>query len=197
MNRNNFQKSALAVFQMPNPVKITGRTSTITNSFVNSIIPSIAPSESEVREALNILGLSVEDLRCAYCGDTSTEWDHLRPLVRNKRPTGYISEITNLVPACGKCNQSKGKQDWEQWMRSAARLSPSSRKTPGLEDRIERLRAFEKWRHVSPINFEQIVGADLWTEHWNNNERMHSLMRECQELADRIKTKIQSSSKST
>ena len=37
-------------FQMPNAVKITGRISTITNSFVNSIIPVIEPSSEEVVE---------------------------------------------------------------------------------------------------------------------------------------------------
>jgi hypothetical protein len=29
-------------------------------------------------------------------------------LVEEKEPIGYISEIRNLVPVCGKCNQSKG-----------------------------------------------------------------------------------------
>lgn len=86
--RNNQKKSALSVFQMPTPVKITGRTSTITNSFVNAIIPSIMPSEVEVQEALNILGQSVDDLRCVYCGDSSTEWDHLRSLVRDNVQRG-------------------------------------------------------------------------------------------------------------
>jgi len=38
-------------------------------------------------------------LQCSYCGTPATEWDHLRPLVMNKKPTGYISEIHNLVPA--------------------------------------------------------------------------------------------------
>lgn len=103
--------SVLSVFAMPTMMKITGRTSTITNAFVSTIISAIQPTEAEVSEALEILGLNPNDLQCAYCGDRSTEWDHLRPLVRAKKPTGYISEIANLVPSCGKCKQSKGAKD--------------------------------------------------------------------------------------
>jgi endonuclease I len=50
--------------------------------------------------------------------------------VLKKKPTGYISEIHNLVPACGKCNQSKGNKEWRQWMLSDATLSP---KTKGFQ----------------------------------------------------------------
>src|SRR5574344_729672 len=100
-----------SVFKMPKPVKITGRTSSITNSFVNGIIPIIEQSEEEIKTALEILGMDERTICCAYCGDSYTEWDHLRPLVLNKTATGYISKIHKLVPACGKCNQSKGNQN--------------------------------------------------------------------------------------
>ncbi len=96
---------------MPVPVKIMARTSSITNSFVNGIIPVIQPNDEEIVEALSILGMTPDTVCCAYCGDASTEWDHLRAIVKDRRPTGYISEIHNLVPACGKCNQSKGNKN--------------------------------------------------------------------------------------
>lgn len=51
-----------------------------------------------------------ETIQYAYCGEQYKEWDHLNSLVENKRPTGYILEIHNLVPACGGCNQSKGNK---------------------------------------------------------------------------------------
>jgi len=92
---------------MPTPMKITGRSSSITNAFINSIIPVVLPSAEEVKQALEILGMTAETFQCAYCGSIASEWDHLRPLVKGKKPTGYISEIHNLVPSCGKCNQSK------------------------------------------------------------------------------------------
>lgn len=125
-------KSALSnAFRMPTPVKITGRTSSITNSFVNGIIPTVMPSDEEIALALEALGMDALDVRCAYCGDPATEWDHLNAIVLGKRPTGYISEIHNLVPACGKCNQSKGNKPWRSWMFGPSPLSPASRGVGG------------------------------------------------------------------
>ena len=65
-------------FAMPKAVRITGRSSSITNSFVNGIVPIIRPTPQQIDEALALLGM--EDVVCAYCGDMATEWDHLRPL---------------------------------------------------------------------------------------------------------------------
>lgn len=141
------------LFSMPSPVKITGRTTNITNSFVNAIIPVVHPSKDKVREALAILNIDPSDVRCAYCGNPSTEWDHLRPLVLDKRPTGYISEIANLVPACGKCNQSKRNKPWREWIIGSAPLSPKSRGVSKLDEKIERLDAYEKWGNVEPLDF--------------------------------------------
>ncbi len=173
-------------FRMPTPMKITGRSSSITNSFINSIIPVIHPPEEEIIEALNILHLDSENLRCAYCGDKSTEWDHLRPLVLNQRPTGYISEIHNLVPACGKCNQSKGNKDWHVWIVSSAPLSPMSRDIKNLEEKINRLKEYENWKDIQPINFENLIGKDNWEQHWKNWKNVLETMKESQKLAEKI-----------
>ena len=181
------------VFQMPSPMKIKGRTSSITNAFVNSIIPSIYPTDEEIVEALGILGMNPSSVKCAYCGDASTEWDHLRPIVRNKQPTGYISEIGNLVPACGKCNQSKGNKDWRVWMVSAAPLSPKSKGVPDVETRMSRLEAYEQWKPRDPISFASIVGEESWNRHWGNHEAVIEAMRDSQELADDIKSEINES----
>jgi hypothetical protein len=185
-----------SVFQMPKPMSIMGRTSSITNSFINGIIPVIEPTEEEVLEALQILGLNPEDLQCAYCGDRATEWDHLRPLVINQRPTGYISEIANLVPACGKCNQSKGNKAWHAWMISNAVLSPKSRNTPNLEERMERLHAFENWRSIYPINIEAIVGSEIWEAYWQNWVHLLEEMRTSQRLSAVIRDLIRNYRKS-
>lgn len=179
--------SVLACFQMPRAVKITGRTSTITNSFVNGIIPCRQPTESDVVEALGILELDPADLRCAYCGDPSTEWDHLRSIVARKRLTGYITEIANLVPACGKCNQSKSGSPWRAWIAGPAAKSPASRGVPNLAERIARLERFEQWRTPTVFDFEAAVGADLWAQHWANWERLTALMHECERTAESIR----------
>lgn len=179
------------VFAMPTVAKITGRSSSITNAFVNAVIPSIPPSEVEIAEALSILGLSPRDLRCAYCGAPSTEWDHLRPLVRDQRPTGYISEIANLVPSCGKCNQSKGSTHWKDWITSSARLSPASRGIPDLEQRVARLVDFERWRQPTKISFEECVPPDLWATYWANHRQLLNLMKAFQAVADEIRAVVQ------
>jgi hypothetical protein len=177
-------------FRMPTALTITGRTSSITNAFVGSIIPVLFPTEEEVVEALTVLGMSSADVRCAYCGDPYTEWDHLHPLVVDQEPTGYISEIANLVPSCGKCNQSKGKKPWRDWMRSSAPRCPAMRGVADLEGRMKRLEEYEQWRQAKQFNFRSMVGEELWSEHWKNWNKMRDQMKKSQACAEKLKNQI-------
>lgn len=177
----------LSLFRMPTQIKITGRSSSITNAFINSIIPVIEPTNEQVEEALKILGMDHSSFQCAYCGKTASEWDHLRPLVINKKPTGYISEIHNLVPSCGKCNQSKGNKDWHKWIISDAKLTPKSQNIGDLKQRIKRLELFEKWRKPTKVDFKTIIGKEKWDQHWANCEKLQLEMQDAQILATEIK----------
>ncbi|MCK9285174.1 MAG: HNH endonuclease [Rhodocyclaceae bacterium] len=168
-------------------MKITGRSSSITNAFINSIVPVVLPSAEEMKQALDLLGMTPDTFQCAYCGGVASEWDHLRPLVKDKKPTGYISEIRNLVPSCGKCNQSKGNKGWKTWMESTAKLSPTKREIKDVAERVNRLEAYENWGVPIQINFEKEVDKDLWSQHWQNCEKVQAIMRESQELATKIK----------
>lgn len=179
----------LALFALPKPVNITGRSSSITNSFVNGVIPVIVPSAQDIRSALEVLGM-LERVTCSYCGDTSTEWDHLRPLVVKQRPTGFITEIQNLVPACGKCNQSKGNKRWKTWMLSAARLSPTTRGVEDIDDRVLRLEEFENWREPTHVDFAAIVPRHLWELHWENHAKLLAEMREAELVAAQIRDEV-------
>ncbi len=176
----------LSLFRMPKPMKITGRSSSITNSFINSIIPVVEPTNEEVKHALDILGMDHDSFQCSYCGTVATEWDHLRPLVMNKKPTGYVSEIHNLVPACGKCNQSKGNKDWRVWMISDAALSPKTKGVSDIQERIEKLERYENNEIPIRIDFESLVGKVKWDQHWKNWEIVQESMREAQVLATEI-----------
>ena len=180
---------------MPTPMKITGRSSSITNAFINSIIPVVPPSADQVKQSLEILGMTPETFQCAYCGSVASEWDHLRPLVKDKKPTGFISEIHNLVPSCGKCNQSKGNKEWKAWIISTAKLSPTARGIKDIAERIKRLEAYENWCTPTNMNFEAVVGKDFWSQHWQNWERVQSLMRESQKLAAEINLRVASAYK--
>ena len=171
-------------------LKITSRTSTITNSFVQAIIPEIKPTAAEVTEALDLLGMSISQMSCVYCGTAVTDWDHLRPLVRGKRPTGYISEIRNLVPSCGPCNQSKSGSDWRAWMQGAAPGSPRTKGVSDIATRIEKLERFELWGNVKALPLRELAGVADWDAHWANLEAIELRMQAAQSLAAKIKAAI-------
>jgi 5-methylcytosine-specific restriction endonuclease McrA len=189
-DRDWTDKELLACFRMPGGFTITGRTTSIRNVFVAAIVPVIRPSIDEIRMALEILALDPRDLRCCYCGDVSTEWDHLRPLVKDGKPTGYPSSIRNLVPSCGKCNQSKGKSNWKVWMLGKAPRAPSIRKISDLTQRIARLEKFESWSGCVPLNIEQIVSPQLWQQYYALQEDILQKMRDAQKLATEISREI-------
>ena len=178
------------LFQMPKPTKIATRSSSITNAFINGIVPCIFPSDDEIKVALDILGMDVDTICCSYCGDKQTEWDHFRPLIIDKKATGYISEISNLVPACGKCNQSKGNKNWKIWMLSDAKLSPKSRGISDLDERIEYLTAYENWRPPTRVDFEKIVGSEKWSLYMKSWAELLESMNEAQKLSSEIKDEI-------
>jgi 5-methylcytosine-specific restriction endonuclease McrA len=178
--------------QLPSPGSIAGRSSSITNAFFNSIIPIHEPSQEEVLEALRILAIDPEDITCAYCGDRSSEWDHLRPVITNQQPTGYITEIANLVPACGKCNQSKGKRHWREWMLSSARLSPATRNITNLHARAEKLTLYAMWKPPTKIDFSAVVSAAVWEGHHTNWRHVMDLLQKSQKLAKEIRETIES-----
>lgn len=172
------------------PLTILSRTSSLTNSFVQAILPAVEPTPAEVAEALAILGMTPDTIACAYCGTASTDWDHLRPLVKGKRPTGYITEIRNLVPSCGPCNQSKSGADWHAWMTGTAKGSPKTKGVPDLEARVERLKRYVEWGQVRPLDLRELGGAELWDRHWANLEALTVGMREAQVHAEQLGREI-------
>jgi hypothetical protein len=184
-------RSTRNAFQMPTPMKISGRSSSITAAFVSAIVPQVYPTDDEIKTALDILGMSPDNISCAYCGAQTTEWDHLRPLVANQKPTGFISEIRNLVPSCGKCNQSKGNKYWLNWIVSGAKLSPKSRKITNLEQRIERLKEYERWGDVKPIDLPSMIPPDEWEKHWANWRAVLDMMTNAQYHATILKGLIE------
>ncbi len=171
-------------FDLPVRSKITGRKSTITGLFLASITPCIEPTDDEVRDALSVLGMQEGNCLCAYCGDRRTEWDHFRAIVKDRKPTGYITEIANLVPSCGKCNQSKGNKPWRQWIDSTARHAPANRKIADLSFRIERLEAYEKWREPTVIDYAAILGGEGWKKHMQYLESVLNLLVQAEQHAE-------------
>ncbi|NRQ50411.1 HNH endonuclease [Aeromicrobium sp. YC3-14] len=174
---------------MPKVIKITAKTATITNAFVNGLIPVVKPTKEQVEEALHILGMH-DGPECAYCGDPMSEWDHLRPLIVDKQPTGHISEIHNLVPSCGKCNQSKGNKEWRAWMFGPAAKSPKSRGVDDIDARAARLVEYEAWVPPTVVQFGELLGSDVWDKHWQRHAQIIALMKEAQGFADVMRERI-------
>jgi hypothetical protein len=178
-------------FRMPSVQTMVSRKSSITNAFVNAVIPIRMPTLEEIEKALAILGMDPTDVRCAYCGDRMTEWDHLRPLVKKSRPTGFITEIANLVPSCGKCNQSKGNTDWAKWMLSqTAKHSPTKRGIADVAARVARLEDYEKWLTPTMIDFEAVLGIDEWGNYWKLWDAINVELRKCQDAANLLRKKV-------
>lgn len=181
---------AREVFQAPGGESIGARASAMRSAFARSLIPNVPPSDHELAEAFSILKLDADDLRCVYCGDRATEWDHFYPVMRNGRPTGYLTRIQNLVPSCGKCNQSKGNRDWKDWMTSSAPLSPTTRGVEKLSQRIKRLQSFEAWGAEAAVDFEAVLGSDDMKQHNDKLNEILSLMAEAEAHSKALRSKL-------
>ncbi len=70
---------------------------------------------------------------CVYCGAAATTVDHVRPLVQG----GWEHE-SNLVPACGPCNFSKGPKLLTEW-RLSERVIYGIEHSPKVAAEYERL----------------------------------------------------------
>lgn len=70
------------------------------------------------KEAKHLWRQSIKDAWnncCAYCGeppidDKSLTVDHVKPKAK-----GGEDRTSNCVPACKRCNHSKGSEEWLQW----------------------------------------------------------------------------------
>lgn len=164
-----------------NQVKITSRTSTLRGAFIKAIIPHINPSKTDVAEALTILNQDGKE--CVYCGDRAQDWDHLNAVVQDKQPTGYITEIQNLVPACGKCNQSRGNREYARWMRGSAKNSPTTRGISDVELRISTLDKYSAWRKPTMIDVHKHRN---YLEYMEKLEKINTLLFDAQAMADNI-----------
>lgn len=86
--------------------------------------------------------------RCVYCDNAeASRWDHLHPVSR-----GGDSTPGNLVPACGRCDDSKQDRTIEEWVASKSKHRPAAERLPTIKERIARYQAEFTY---SPVNFEQ------------------------------------------
>jgi len=110
--------------KIPGKATISNRSSTMASQFARARAPYCKPGPAELAARYRKFGLDPARPSCAYCGAPQTEWDHLFPMVEQSGWTGYFTEVDNLIPACGKCNQSRGSRPFGAWMGSRAPMAP-------------------------------------------------------------------------
>ena len=72
------------------------------------------------------------EIRCFYCdAPEPTRWDHLHAVTR-----GGDTVPGNLVPACGRCDDSKQDRDIDEWVRSTSKHRPPTGSLAALQDKV-------------------------------------------------------------
>lgn len=70
-------------------------------------------------------------LRCIYCGKEPNRWDHFHPVSR-----GGDTVPGNLVPACGSCDDSKGKKTLIEWADGRGKHKPDKAKLARIQQEV-------------------------------------------------------------
>ncbi len=76
-------------------------------------------------------------------------------------------------------------------MKGTARLSPKSRGIADIERRVQRLEMYGAWRHPHRVDFEKLVGPELWKQHTQNWRDVLEILRTSQELTARIRAVVE------
>lgn len=189
LNRVRVKAIPKSLFKMPDRYTITGRSSSITAATWKSIMPVVKPNIDEFEKVLQVLGMSRDKIFCAYCGDKWTLWDHFEPVVEDKKFTGYITEIHNLVPCCSPCNSSKGNSHWRNWISGGAKQSPATREVCDLGGRIKSLERFEKLNRIK-IEIPNDIVKEMEIL-WSNVSIVLSALPNLQEEANVIKKNLE------
>ena len=177
-------------YKMPTKSDLKGRSSTMSNAFAISITPYIVPSEEEVKASYDLL--QIQEGQCAYCLGEGNAKDHLKPLVKMGLPTGYITAINNLLPCCSQCNSSKGAKTFEEWYLSTENLTRLKRKGMSDSDIEQRFRIISEYEsHIEePLNYEELLGAELWEQYQERKQSLLERLNEDQEFCDMLSSII-------
>lgn len=85
---------------------------------------------------------------CFYCRSPDpSRWDHLHAVTR-----GGDTVPGNLVPACGRCDDSKQHRDVEEWAAGSSQYRPAPNRLPEILRRIE---AYRRHFPYTPREFDE------------------------------------------
>ena len=122
---------------------------------------------------------------CAFCGaKLAPRKDHLVPVIKCG---DFVRR--NVVPACQKCDDSKGPNGYREWMLNSN--SRCSLKARGFTDKqIEKqIKLIEKWQSgYRPRTEAKLFGNDYST-YQQILEKMEQLCEEAKQMTDRVKSR--------
>jgi hypothetical protein len=122
---------------------------------------------------------------CAFCGvREAPRKDHLVPVVQ-------CGDFTprNVVPACQKCDDSKGQREYHEWMRNSN--SRRSLKARGFVDEQveERIKLIEKWQSgYRPLTEAELFGED-YARYQEMLQQMEQLCEEARQMTSRVRSR--------
>jgi hypothetical protein len=108
----------------------------------------------EIAELLSFFGN--DPPVCAFCGaEPIMRWDHLVSVTQ-----GGDTVLGNMVPACSKCDDSKGHQPFDVWALGPAPGSPQSRGISDVGQRLEKIRQYVARYGYQPRTPDQRLNAE-------------------------------------
>ena len=183
---------------MPKHTKLNTRTSTINNSFAMSIIPYKKETDQAKLKAY-YEELEIEEGQCAYCmrkGEAKTG-DHLHPLTKDKLPSGYLTDINNIIPCCKDCNSKKGGKEFEDWYlseKNKERLRKLGLSDSQIQERYGIIMKYISNHSPEPLDLKSIVGEEDWNKFLRKKDELEKLLKEDQEFCNRLSEKIANAS---
>lgn len=133
--------------------------------------------KAEAEEVLDFFGNNPP--QCVYCGSIDVKrWDHLLPISE-----GGETVVGNMVPACSKCDDSKGKRYYKEWIDSNAQCSPKSRKVKDINGRINLIETYMKRFNYVPRDIDERLTQ-------SEKKRLRGIRRKLQEVRTDIETFI-------
>ncbi len=107
---------------------------------------------------------------CIYCGDGPIKrWDHLVAISK-----GGDTVLGNMVPACARCDDSKGAKDFREWALGKAKYSPKARGVPDIEKRLDDIDKYVAKHHY----YHQLPKDRLDEEELRELKRLQAASRE-------------------
>ena len=120
-------------------------------------------------------------IECVYCGDSDVRrWDHLVPVAE-----GGEAVLGNMVPACSRCDDSKGAAFFKDWMKGSARYSPTTQKVDGVRRKMNQIE-----RYAAHYDYVATSVESRLTR--RENAKLRLVRRQLMEVSDEAKALIAS-----